>query len=97
MQGLDVRVDGPAGISLFLYDNDTFIVESFRDEPAEIRILTNSRFTTLEDLETAEVNPAAPRPESPTGFFRPPDADLTRFDATIKPHSFRIFRAGDSS
>ena len=41
-QGLDVRMDGPAEVSLFLYDNDTLVVESFRDEPTEVSVVAKS-------------------------------------------------------
>ncbi len=95
MADLDVRVDGPAGVALFLYDNDTFIVESFLNEPVEVSILAGEEISVLHDLETGEELQAAPRQESPAGFgfFRVPDADRPRFAATIKPHSFRVFRA----
>jgi hypothetical protein len=95
MADLDVRVDGPAGVSLFLYDNGTFVVESFLDEPAEVSILAGEEIRILRDLETGEELEAAPRQESPAGFgfFRMPDADRSRFSSTIEPHSFRVFRA----
>jgi hypothetical protein len=95
MADMDVRVDGPAGVSVFLYDNDTFIVESFRDEPVDVTILAGEKITVLRDLETGEELAAAPRQEQPSGFgfFRMPDADRSRFSSTIKPHSFRVFRA----
>jgi hypothetical protein len=35
---LPVRVDGPGRVSLFVYDNDTFIVESFLDEPVDVGV-----------------------------------------------------------
>ncbi len=95
MADLDVRVDGPAGVALFLYDNDTFIVESFLNEPVEVSILAGEEISVLHDLETGEELQAAPRQESPAGFgfFRVPDADRSRFTARIKPHSFGVFRA----
>jgi hypothetical protein len=95
MADMDVRVDGPAGISVFLYDNDTFIVESFLDEPVDVTILSGEGIGVLHDLETGEELQAAPREERPAGFrfFRMPDADRSRFASTIKPHSFRVFRA----
>jgi hypothetical protein len=93
MADLDVRMDGPAGVALFLYDNDTFIVESFLDEPVDVAILAGDEIAVLRDLETDERLEAAPRQESLTGFFRMPDADRSRFSTTIKPHSFRVFRA----
>jgi len=53
-----VRVESPGDVSLFLYDNDTFIVESFRPESVDVRISLNPRYTGLEDLITGQELPA---------------------------------------
>ena len=31
-----MRLEAPAKVSLFAYDNGTFIVENFRDEPVDV-------------------------------------------------------------
>lgn len=94
MADLDVRVDGPAGISVFLYDNDTFIVESFLDEPAAVTILAGEEIRVLRDLQTGDELMATPQQHLPGGAASPgPDAGRSRFSSTIKPHSFRAFRA----
>jgi hypothetical protein len=49
-----VRLDAPARVSLFVYDNDTFIVESFANDPVQARLLTDRRITKLRDVETGE-------------------------------------------
>jgi hypothetical protein len=49
-----VRLDAPAMVSLFAYDNDKFIVESFNDNPVQARIITDGRITKLHDLVTGE-------------------------------------------
>ncbi len=49
-----VRLDAPAMVSLFAYDNDKFIVESFAEEPVQARIVAERRITRLRDLETGE-------------------------------------------
>lgn len=49
MDDIDIRVDGPAGESLFAYD--TFIVESFLDEPVDIQIVTGGQVKALHDLD----------------------------------------------
>jgi hypothetical protein len=33
---LPVRIEAPSKVSLFAYDNGTFIVENFRDQPVEV-------------------------------------------------------------
>jgi hypothetical protein len=90
MQGLDVRMDGPAEVSLFLYDNDTLIVESFRDDATEVSIVARGA-KTLRDLETGEVLSAQTVPEG-QGWFRSPDAGKTVVKMQVKPHSYRAFK-----
>ena len=90
-QGLDVRMDGPAEVSLFLYDNDTLIVESFRDEAAEVSLVISGEVTGLRDLETGEAFTGKKVPEG-QGWFRSPDAGKTVVKVQIKPHSDRAFK-----
>jgi len=89
-QHLDVRLDGPSQISLFLYDNDTLVVESFRDEEAEISIVADAEVSGLRDLESGAVLPGKNIPAG-QGWFRSPDAGKTRVTFRVKPHSFRVF------
>jgi hypothetical protein len=49
-----VRLDAPSQVSLFVYDNDKFIVESFRGEPTPARIITDKRITKLRDMVTGQ-------------------------------------------
>jgi hypothetical protein len=90
LQGLDVRMDGPAEVSLFLYDNDTLVVESFRDEATEVSVVAKGA-RALRDLETGEVLPGQAIPEG-QGFFRSPDAGRTVIKVPVKPHSYRAFK-----
>jgi hypothetical protein len=43
MGDFPVRIEARAQVSLFAYDNGTFIVESFRDQPADVRIRVSAR------------------------------------------------------
>jgi hypothetical protein len=90
LQGLDVRMDGPAEVSLFLYDNGTLVVESFRDEATEVSVVVKAA-KALRDLETGEVVPGQVVPEG-QGFFRSPDAGRTVIKVPVKPHSYRAFK-----
>jgi len=47
---MSVSLEGPAMLSLFAYDNNTFIVESFRETFGAVRILTDRKITKLKDL-----------------------------------------------
>lgn len=88
-QGLDARVDGPAQVSLFLYDNGALIVHSFRDERTEVSLVLKGT-TAVRDLETGEVLRGQSVPEGP-GFFRSPDAGRTVVTVPLAPHSYRAF------
>ena len=49
-----VRLDGPSQVAMFVYDNDTFIVESFRDEPVDVKIVADKRINKLRDILSGE-------------------------------------------
>jgi len=89
-QALDVRLDGPAEVSLFLYDNGTLVVESFRNEAAEVSLVMKSG-KAVRDLETGETLAGQAVPEG-QGFFRSPDAGRTVIEVPLAPHSYRAFR-----
>ena len=44
LRDLFVRIESPGDVSLFVYDNDTFIVESFLPETVDVRISLDPRF-----------------------------------------------------
>jgi hypothetical protein len=82
-----VRVEGPAKVSLFAYDNGTFIVESFRDEPASVTVLASK--ATLKDLVSGEtLAGVAHKPRHPA------EPAATAFTLTLAPHSYRVFQSG---
>jgi hypothetical protein len=90
-----VRIEGPSKVALFAYDNDTFVVESFRDEPVDIGLVTAGRFKRLRDLQTGEVLEGAALSEVPARRrgWAPSDAGKSSFRTALKPHSFRAFKA----
>ena len=76
-----VRLDAPSRVSLFAYDNDTFIVESFREDPVEVHIVADKRITKLRDIVTgAEL----------TGEQQ---AGGTIFATKLERASYRVFAA----
>ncbi len=75
-----VRLDAPPLVSLFVYDNDHFIVESFHENPVDVRIVTDKRITRLRDVVTgAEL---AGQAEGATTVFTTP----------LERGSYRVFR-----
>lgn len=89
-KGMDFRLEGPSRISLFCYDNGSFIVESFLPEPVTVRVYTPKGFNTLSDLISGEsiTGTAVPVPPFRNRQFVPENG----FEITLKPHSYRVFR-----
>ena len=55
---LDLYLEGPSKVGLFLYDNKTVIVENFNDTPIDIKLVGTGSLSSLTDLKTGEVIPA---------------------------------------
>jgi hypothetical protein len=83
---MDLYLEGPAKVSLFLYDNKTVIVENFNDTPVDVRLVGDPTLTRFVDLENGEVVPAS-APQGP--FVRTPKA---RAAVSLPAHSYRAFR-----
>jgi hypothetical protein len=75
-----VRLEAPAQVTLFLYDNDTFIVESFLDETVEINLIINNCFQTIKEVNSSLVL-----------------ENKERISLSVKPHSYRVFKANRGS
>ena len=85
---LFVRLEAPAQVALFVYDNNTFIVESFLDDDVDTRLVLDERFTQIRDILSGEVF-------SGESLLNQGDhgTGKTGYAVSIKPHSFRVFRA----
>jgi hypothetical protein len=92
---LDVRVDAPAKVSLFVYDNDMFIVESFLDEPVTIQVNTTDNITRITDILTGVTIDKLPEDANAgTNIFGRrfrPDNKNNVFRVTLMPHSYKVF------
>jgi hypothetical protein len=76
-----VSLEGPAMVSLFAYDNRTFIVESFRETMGTVRILTDPKITKIRDLTTGQ---------ELTGVAR---GNRTVFETMMRGGGYRVFAA----
>ena len=88
-----VRLEGPAKVSLFTYDNDTFVVQSFLDQPVAVRIAGS--FGHIQNLisgVTLAGNPIATRSFYPRRSEAPQPPPQYGIDLQIEPHSFVAFR-----
>ncbi len=96
MSGFPVRVDGPAQVALFAYDNDTFIVQSYLHRETDVTVTVSGGFTKLQNLLTGEVISAAPaqRGFGVRGGFRGGGSERrTNFQLHLLPHSYLAFAA----
>jgi len=84
-----VRLDSPARVSLFAYDNDMFVIESFRSEPASVGVSVKGGHAKLHDVITGEDTPAQAAADAHSG--PPGEAARTEFRIQIPPHSYRVF------
>jgi hypothetical protein len=89
-KGFRVRLDGPSQVAIFVYDNDTFVVESFLDEDVSVRLIAPEDVRPLRDIESNETLVVEEVPElSWRGRrIREPQA---AFKVELKPHSYRVF------
>jgi hypothetical protein len=88
-----VRLDAPAQISLFQYDNNTFIVESFLPTETNVTLSVPSEFTKLHDLLSDQMIPGQPERSIQLGGFGnpPPASSRTLFSVQMQPHSYQVF------
>lgn len=84
---LGVVLNGPSEVSLFLYDNNTLILESFRAEPVEVSLVTTGEPKDLCDLMTGEILKAEQVSDP-----RNPNSQKNKVNVSLKPHSYRVFQ-----
>lgn len=82
---MPVLLEGPGYTSLYVYDNNTCIVQSFADTTIRVKLVAGEKFTSLRNLETNQVIKANKR-EVPQRRNTPRISQV--FDLEIKPHSF---------
>jgi len=88
---MKVEIEGPDNVSIYVYDNNTCVVESFLPNPVEINVITTKDYKKLTDLQTNETITGTSR--SPQRmWFQPKDNGTNAFAITLKPHSFRVFK-----
>ena len=87
---LPVKLEAPGKVSLFVYDNGTFIVHNFRDEPVNAGVTLRGGVTSVIDLQSEQAIATTERQE-PARFGSPAvTSSVAAF--SIAPHSFRAFR-----
>jgi hypothetical protein len=74
-------------VSLFAYDNGTFIVESFRDQISDVTVLV-PQGSTLTNLVTGEHLASQ---SAVKGSQRRDVPELSTYKIKVQPHSYQVF------
>ncbi len=90
---LPVVLEAPAKVSLFVYDNGTFVVHNFRDEPVHAAVVLDKSAEQLEVLGTKASLQLAERRGS-AGRDKPSVVIAKYAEIDVPPHSFRAFKRG---
>ena len=88
---LPLYLDAEGEVSLFVYDNDTVIVHSFRDTTSEVALVTPTDVRDVVDLQQGSSGSASVVPAS-GGFGAPRIAEQKRFAFDLPAHSWRVLR-----
>lgn len=87
---LQVTLEGQGEVCLFVYDNNSFVIESFLDKEVSIKIVLNKQFEQITEVDTGEEILGKFR-EAPVFRNRKFGKDANVFEISIKPHSFKAF------
>jgi hypothetical protein len=88
--GLFVRLEAPSQVALFLYDNNTFIVESFLDHSTGIRLVVDEFIPCVKDMLSGEMLHGEDLLN-----WRGQKTAKKGYTLTLLPHSFRVFTPGN--
>jgi hypothetical protein len=83
-----VRINAPALVSLFAYDNHTLVVESYRASPATVRIIVKGTASRLVDLASGQTVLPAPEATPPPATAQGTERS---FVVRLPPHSYQAF------
>ncbi len=90
MQNMDIKFEGPSQVSIFNYDNGTFILESFRNEPVTVKIIAKESIQSLLEIPGNSVLNGTK--ETHKYHRNKPAVKESVFEITLKPHSYRVFK-----
>ena len=92
MGDFPVRMEGPNKVSLFVYDNHTFIVESYLDHPATVTVAITDGVAKIVNMESGEsiAGEATATRRGPGGRQSASPARMN-FTITVQPHSYAAF------
>ncbi|WP_024993319.1 hypothetical protein [Phocaeicola paurosaccharolyticus] len=84
-----IYLNAPSKVALFLYDNNTLLVENFNDEPVEVSIITKKGIDNMIDLEDDKI--LKPIPLN-VPFSRANVSPQQSFNLSLLPHSYKAYK-----
>ncbi len=87
---IKLRLEGSSQVSLFVYDNNTFIVESFLPEETSVKLDIGMKAGKLVNIISGEE--LSGEPVKMDNIWRRASKEETSFDIKIKPHSYKVFK-----
>ncbi len=94
-ENLPEIVKAPSQVSLMEYDNGTFVVQSFRDEPVTVTVRVKGSAQSIRNLVTGATVSAAAKAKSTLPWWQrggiPGAPQRTSFTIKVLPHSFEAF------
>ena len=88
---LNVQIEGSSKISSYVYDNNTFIVESFLDKETVVKAVTPQSVNTITDINTGDIVKGEIRKPG-FSYIEKNSGSKNVFTFALKPHSFRVFK-----
>lgn len=88
---LNVQIEGSSKISLYVYDNDTFIVESFLDTETVVKTVTSTAFNSITDINSGDIIKGELR-KSGFSYIEKSPGSKNVYTFILKPHSFKVFK-----
>jgi hypothetical protein len=85
---LFVRLETPANVALFTYDNGCFIIESFLDQPTSGRMILDEAYSEIEDLQSRQKIAGESLLD-----WRGQKTGKKAYPFDLKAHSFAAFKA----
>ena len=88
---MNIQIEGSSQVSLFIYDNNTFIVESFLDTDTEVKMITPKQCSSLTDLSTKRKLTGETRKPG-FSYIERKSEEKNVYTIILKPHPFRVFK-----
>jgi hypothetical protein len=88
---MNVQLEGSSKISLYVYDNNTFIVESFLDKETSVSVATPTQFNMITDLVNGQQLKGEIRSPG-MSYIEKRRKPKNMYSFIIKPHSYRVFK-----